>query len=72
MKYKAVVMIPQLIEFENPGSAVHVENQAKSRMNRYQKIVVGEENYEVKLMGIYPVAPEKPQPLVFDPPPMVA
>lgn len=65
-------MVPQLLEFENPGSAVHVQNQAVAMMASFQKIVVGDEEYAAKLMGCYPVTADKPQPLVFDPPPHAA
>lgn len=72
MKYRGIVMVPRIIEFENPGSQVHVENQAASMLNSFQKVSIGEEVYEPKIMGIYPVSPDKPTPLVFDPPPEVA
>lgn len=72
MKYRAIVMVPQIVEFENPGSAVHVQNQAVALMESFQKIVIGEEEYTAKLMGCYPVDHSKPQPLVFDPPPQAA
>lgn len=72
MKYRAIVMVPQIIEFENPGSAVHVKNQGTAILNSFQKVIIGDEEYSAKLMGCYPVKPESPQPLVFDPPPQVA
>lgn len=72
MKYRAIVMVPQIIEFENPGSAAHVKNQSLALMDSLQKIVIGEETFEAKLMGCYPVKPDKAGPLVFDPPPQVA
>lgn len=65
-------MVPQIVEFENPGSQAHVANQAKAMLASYQKVLIGEETYEAKIMGIYPVAEDKPQPLVFDPPPQAA
>lgn len=72
MKYRGIVMVPQIIEFENPGSQAHVENQAAAMLNSFQKVTIGEEVYEAKIMGIYPATPTKPQPLFFDPPPQAA
>ena len=65
-------MVPTLIEFDNPGSNAHVHNQATAMLNGYQKITLGEHTYEPKIMGIYPVAEGKLEPIVFDPPPMAA
>lgn len=72
MKYRAIVMVPQIIEFENPGSQAHVTNQAHALTTSYQKIVIGDETFEAKVLGVYPVKVETGQPLVFDPPPMAA
>ncbi len=65
-------MVPKIIEFENPGSAANAENQATAMLNSFQKIVIGEDEYSAKIMGLYPEGPSSPQPLVFDPPPQAA
>lgn len=72
MKYTAVIMVPTVVEFENPGSAAHVKNQAFALCNNFQSVKVGEEKYEPRVMGCYPRGHFPEQPLVFDPPPMAA
>lgn len=72
MKYKAIVMVPTVVEFENPGNQTHVKNQALALLDSYQTVKVGEEVFEPKLLGAYPVGSLPEQPLVFDPPPQVA
>ena len=72
MKYRAIVMVPQIIEFENSGSSEHVTKQAKAMISSFQKTVIGEETYEAKLMGCYPVKGDAKLSLVLDPPPQAA
>ena len=72
MKYEAVIMVPTMVTFENPGSQVHVKNQATALMNKYPSIKAGEDIYAAKLLGVFSVEGHAPQPLVFDPPPMCA
>ncbi len=68
MKYHAVIMAPQLVEFECEGNNTQVTNMAYALCNNFK--VVGEE--APKLLFVQPTK-EKDKPiLVFDPPPMAA
>lgn len=72
MKHRAVVMVPTLIEFENPGSIKQVKNHALTLCGQHQSIVVDEVEYPSKLLLVAPIGEMPDQPLVFDPPPMAA
>ncbi len=71
MKYTAIIMVPTMVEFENPGSDVHIGNQAHALCGSHQTIQFNEFEFAPKLMGVFPSS-RNSEPLVFDPPPMVA
>ena len=56
------------MEIVNPGSMKNVANEAYTHVSKFQNILIGEEEYVPKLLGIYLAAPPPDQPLVFDPP----
>lgn len=69
-------MAPQVAEFENPGSKVHVTNQALALCSDHHEIHMkgsdGVVVFTAKLLAVYPAEAQVDQPLVFDPPPMAA
>lgn len=68
MKYYAIIMAPQLVEFESVGGKVQKTNKALALCNNFK--VVGD--YSPKLLLVHPIE-EKAKPiLVSDPPPMAA
>jgi len=72
MKQRAIIMVPTLIEFENPGSIKQVKNHALTLCSKHQSIIVDKVEYAPKLLLISPLGDIPDQPLVFDPPPMAA
>lgn len=37
-RYRAVVMVPTVVEFDNPGSMDHVTSQARRLTNQFDKV----------------------------------
>jgi len=72
MRWRAIVMVPQVLEFEELDNPASVKNQALALSQNFPKVLAGEETYEAKVLGVYPVEPSIGAPLVFDPPPMAA
>ena|GEM_PF-3257036 len=73
MKYKAIVMVPKLVEFENSGNDKNVGNHAWGLCNDFDSVVMPEESYGPRLLMVLPETKiPKEMPLVFDPPPMAA
>lgn len=77
MKYKAVILVPHIAEFENPGDLhTHVARQARTLCSNYPSVHLaqpsGTTEYAPKLLVVFPASGLPDQPLVFDPPPMAA
>lgn len=77
MKYKAVILVPHIAEFENPGDLhKHVASQARSLCANYPSVHLAQNGetteYGPKLLVVFPASELPNQPLVFDPPPMAA
>lgn len=74
MKYKAIIMVPKVVQFENSGNNVNVGNQAWAMCNNFDQVKMADETHVPRLLLIVPetIASLADQPLVFDPPPMAA
>ena len=70
MKYRAIVMVPKVVEFENSGNNKNVSNQAWALCADFNSVVTFETTFGPRLLAVVPTLPEGP--LVFDPPPMAA
>lgn len=68
MKYHAVIMAPQLVEFECEGKTAHITNHALAQCAKFANVA----EYEPMLLFVQPVQPKVKPILVFDPPPMAA
>lgn len=54
-KYRGVLLVPTVIEFESVGSLMHVTEQAKriaDGMGRAESLKIGQAPYEPKLMEV--------------------
>ena len=75
MKYKAIIMTPQVVEFDSEGSTAEVTNIGWSKCNNFEAFILVDEDLEFqpRLAAIFPVIPpETEKILVFDPPPYAA
>lgn len=77
-KWRGVLLVPTVIEFESEGSYRHVTEQAKriaDGMGRADSLKDGNGPYEPKLMEVCIVSGEPPRPeleVVFTPEPVRA
>ena len=62
-------MVPKLVDFGCEGDSKQVANRAYSFVNGYATVGIDEHKFGPALLAILPKTEE---PLVFDPPPMVA
>ena len=73
MKYRAIIMAPQIVEFESEGSRDNVSRHAYRLSNNNSNVVTPEGTFGPRLLAVFPEAEDTPvPPLVFDPPPMAA
>jgi hypothetical protein len=72
MKQQAVIMVPMLVEFENPGNDLQRTHHAQTLCDDFGTIIVGEHSFTPKLALVIPQDSLPEPPLVFDPPPMAA
>jgi hypothetical protein len=71
MKYRAIIMAPKVVEFENSGNNKNISNQGWALCSDFNSVVTSDMTFGPKLLAIIPaLSPEEP--LVFDPPPMAA
>ncbi len=73
MKYRAIIMAPQIVEFENSGNDKNIGNHAWGLCNNFNSVVTKEDTFVPRLLLVIPEVLAKPAPIqVFDPPPMAA
>lgn len=70
MKYTAVIMVPQTIEFEVEGPFENASNHAWAACNSFGSVLLVGKTFDPRLLAVLPEQEEAPK--VFDPPPHAA
>lgn len=72
MKQQAIILVPTLVQFTNPGNDLQRTHHAQTLCDDFATIMIGESSFAPKLLLVVPQDSLPDQPLVFDPPPMAA
>lgn len=72
MKQQAIIMVPTLVQFTNPGNDLQRTHHAQTLCDDFATVMIGESSFAPKLLLVVSLDSIPDQPLVFDPPPMAA